>query len=72
MKVNDLINEFNIFTTNEEKKVLDMLKDPVYYRALTERQRFLVDTLVRKSLVSRIGFDNPKVVANEFKHTRTY
>jgi len=43
----------------------------VYYRTLTERQRNLVDSLVRKSLVTRMGFDNPRVVANEFgKDTR--
>jgi hypothetical protein len=67
MKVNELINNFDIFVTNEERKFLDMLKEPVYYKSLTERERFLADNLIRKSLVSRIGFDNPKVVSNEFK-----
>lgn len=71
MKVNELINDFDIFVTNEERIVLDMLQEPVYYTTLTERQRNLVDSLVRKSLVTRMGFDNPRVVANEFgKDTR--
>lgn len=70
MKVNELINNFDIFVTNEERKLLDTLDEPVYYKSLTERERYLADSLIRKSLVSRIGFDNPKVVSNEFKYKR--
>lgn len=65
MKINDLISNFEIFITNEEKHMLTKLKDPVKFEHLSEREQNIVENMIRKSLVKRIGFKNPTVVVNE-------
>ena len=63
----DLIDGFEIWTTNEEVNLLNKLKRPVRLSSLTEREQFTVQTMIRKSLVTKIGHDDPTVVANEKK-----
>ncbi len=65
MKINELIGEFEIWTTNEEKQLLKKLQSPVKISALSEQDQFRVQTLIRKSLVTKVGMNNPSVVANE-------
>ena len=65
MKVNDLISDFEIWTTNEETKLLEKLKTPVKLSALSEQDQFKVQAMIRKSLVTKIGHQDPRVVANE-------
>lgn len=60
MKIDDVLKNFEIFTTNEEKVVLESIQDVRPIEAYTERERFVIENLVRKSLVSKI------------KHNRTY
>lgn len=72
MKINDLIGEFGIFTTNEEAEILAKLKTPVPLNSLSEHERFKIEGLMRKSLVTKIGHDNPKVVANDQKKIQPY
>lgn len=68
MKVNDLISDFEIWTTNEEADLLKRLEEPTKLRHLSEQDQFRVQAMIRKSLVTKVGFnDNPYVVANE-KH----
>jgi hypothetical protein len=65
MKINELIKEFEVYTSNEEKRMLEEL---VYVRPLnsfSERDQFTIEGLVRKSLVIKIGETNPRVIANE-------
>jgi hypothetical protein len=69
MRVNELLGEFGIFTTNEEAAILAKLKTPVSLHSLTETERFRIEGLIRKSLVTKIGHDDPKVVANDTKKT---
>jgi hypothetical protein len=69
MRVNELLGEFGIFTTNEEAAILAKLKTPVPLHSLTETERFRIEGLIRKSLVTKIGHDNPRVVANDPKKT---
>lgn len=69
MKINELLGEFGIFTTNEEAEILAKLKTPVSMSTLSETERFRIEALIRKSLVIKIGEDNPKVVANDPKKT---
>lgn len=54
MKINELLQSFTIYTTNEEKEVLDKLKEPCYIELFNERDRTIIESLVRKSLVSKI------------------
>ena len=66
MKLNELVKTFDIFTSNEEKEVLSKLNYPRLLKSFSEHEQFVIEGLVRKSLVIRIGQDNPKVIANEF------
>lgn len=65
MKLNDLITDFEIWTTNEEQELLKRLTKPVPLLSLTEQEQFRLQPLIRKSLVIKVGLENPYVVANE-------
>jgi len=65
MRINELLGEFGIFTTNEEATILKKLSRPVLLSSLSEQEQFRIEALIRKSLVTKIGQVNPKVVANE-------
>jgi DNA-directed RNA polymerase subunit H (RpoH/RPB5) len=65
MKINELISNFEIFTTNEEQKLLERLKDPIKLANLTDREQCVAEAMIRKSLLKKIGFNDPTVVANE-------
>lgn len=65
MKLNELIQTFEIWTTNEEVELLKKLDRPVKLRNLTEHDQFRVQALIRKSLVTKVGHEDPMVVAND-------
>jgi hypothetical protein len=65
MKINELISDFEIFITNEEKKLFERLKDPIKLSNLTDREQCIAENMIRKSLLKKIGFTDPTVVANE-------
>lgn len=65
MKINELINSFDIYMSNDERKILQQLKHPVVLSSFTEHDQFVIEGLIRKSLVIKIGTTNPKVIANE-------
>jgi hypothetical protein len=67
MKINDLIENFEIWTTNEEAEILKKLSRPIKLSSLTEHEQFKVEAMIRKSLVTKIGMNDPSVVANEKK-----
>lgn len=68
MKVSELISSFEIWTTNEEKELLKRLDSPKKLSHLNEQDQFRVQALIRKSLVTKVGFnEDPYVVANEQK-----
>tara|TARA_B100001057_G_scaffold332272_1_gene332612 strand:- start:1186 stop:1392 length:207 start_codon:yes stop_codon:yes gene_type:complete len=68
MKINELLSDFTIQRTNEEQQVLDKCCSeaiPIYN--FSERDRFILEALIRKALVSKIVKDgNVLVIANEF------
>lgn len=70
MRINELLGEFGIFTTNEEAVILKKLSRPVPLSSLSEQEQFRIEALIRKSLVTKIGQVNPKVVANEQAKTQ--
>jgi hypothetical protein len=65
MKINELINSFEIWITNEEREILKKLKTPVKIAQLSEHDQFKVQAMIRKSLITKIGMEDPSVVANE-------
>lgn len=54
MKLNELIRSFEIYKTNEEKQVLEQLNKPLPLESFKEREQFVIQNLVKKSLVSKL------------------
>ena len=65
MKINELLGNFSIWTTNEEAELLKRLTKPVKLSSLTEHDQVRVEYMIRKSLVKKIGQTDPTVVAND-------
>lgn len=65
MKINELIKTFEIYRSNEEQELLEKLSTPRKYLSLTERERFTAEALIRKSLIIKVGTNNPTLIANE-------
>lgn len=63
--LDQMISSFQIYTTNEEAKLLKKLKAPIKLKSFEEHDRFTIEGMIRKSLVTKIGMDDPTVVANE-------
>lgn len=63
MKLNELITEFDIYMTNEERALYEQLDQVVPLISFSERQRVIVNNLIRKSLVSKIQHNNQIMVA---------
>jgi hypothetical protein len=62
MKINELISEFRIQMSNEEKELLDKVTKPCYFSSLTEREQFIAESLIRKSLLSKINHNGSVVI----------
>jgi hypothetical protein len=65
MRINELVGEFGIWTSAAEHNLLLKLSKPVPLSSLSEQDQFTIEGMIRKSLVTKIGSSNPKVVANE-------
>lgn len=66
MKINELVGDFKIWTNNEEKELLSKLGSAAYLESFNEHDRFIIEGMIRKSLVIKIGDTNPRVIANEY------
>jgi hypothetical protein len=66
MKINELLRSFEIYTTIEEQQLLTKLQKPTKLRSLPEREQLVAENLIRKSLLKKIGHNDPEVVANEY------
>jgi len=69
MKLNELITEFDIYMTNEERALYERLDNIVPLTSFNERQRVIVNNLIRKSLVSKIRNNNQIMVARNDQQT---
>jgi hypothetical protein len=65
-----ILDDFSIWTTNEEKEILKKLTKPVKLAQLSEQDQFRIQAMIRKSLITKIGMNNPSVVANEQKKNK--
>ena len=66
MKINELLGGFSIYTSLEEERVLKKLNSPMFLSDFSDREQVIIEGMIRKSLVIKLGSKNPKVVANEF------
>jgi hypothetical protein len=64
MKINELLGDFGIWASIAERNLLQKLTRPVPLNSLSEQDQFTIEGMIRKSLVTKIGSTNPKVVAN--------
>ena len=64
-----ILDGFEIWMSNEEAELLERLKNPTKLSNLSEHDQFRVQGLIRKSLVSKIGLQDPTIVANEKSKT---
>ena len=71
MKLNELITEFDIYMTNEERALYEQLEQVVPLISFNERQRVIVNNLIRKSLVSKIRHNNQIMVARNDQQADT-
>lgn len=62
MKINELINSFEIFMTNEEQTIYESLTERTPLAMFNEREQFIIKNMVRKSLVSKIVSNNQVLV----------
>ena len=68
MQVKELINSFNIAVTNEEQDVLDKMHDTAPLHSYDEHTQFILENLIRKSLVSKVVRNKETlVIKNDFK-----
>jgi hypothetical protein len=65
MKINELITKFTIAMSNEEAELLGRINTATSIHEFSERERVVIEGLVRKSLLSKINRNgNILVVAN--------
>lgn len=60
-----ILDGFQIWMSNEEAELLERLKSPMKLSHLDEHDQFRVQALIRKSLVTKVGTQDPTIVANE-------
>jgi hypothetical protein len=54
MRLNELIRSFEIYTSNEEKAVLEQIDRPLPLSSFEEREQVVIQNLVRKSLITKM------------------
>jgi hypothetical protein len=62
MKINELISTFSIFTSKEEAELLERITQPAMLESYSERDQFIINNLIRKSLVSKVLHNNKVIV----------
>lgn len=62
MKINELLKDFQIYMTNEEKEILQRVEGLRPMEAYTERERVVIENLIRKSLISKVKHNNTFMV----------
>jgi len=66
MKINELIQDFEIHTSNEESAMLTKMNELRLLHTYTEREQVIIENLIRKALVSKIvKGDKVYVLAND-------
>ena len=62
MKINELISTFSIYTSREEAELLERITQPAMLQSYSERDQFIINNLIRKSLVSKVVHNNDIIV----------
>lgn len=62
MKLNELIKSFEIYLTNEERKLLETFDAPVPLSTFAEREQVIINNLIRKSVISKVRYKGTVMV----------
>lgn len=62
MKITELLDNLTIQVSNEESTVLEKLDKTMPLSLFTEREKFVIENLVKKSLVSKVVSNTQTVV----------
>lgn len=57
MRINELIEKFTIYMNNEEAALLETIERPCLVESFNEREQTIIQSLIRKSLVSKVVKD---------------
>lgn len=71
MKINDLISSFTIQLSNEENVILEKLNNVCALSQFNEREQFVIQSLIRKSVVSKIARNGQTLVVKNDQRTDT-
>lgn len=64
MKIHQLVD--SIYTTNEEREVLETIDQPLPLSSFTERDQTIINNLIRKSIISKVQYNGAiMVIRNE-------
>ena len=58
MKLNELVRSLDTWTSREERAMLEGLKGLVSMKTFAEHERFIIESLIRKSLVIKVQGNN--------------
>ena len=58
MKLNELVRSLDTWTSREEHAILETLKGLVSMKTFEEHERFIIESLIRKSLVIKVQGNN--------------
>ena len=62
MKLNELITDFTIYLTNEEKSLLEDVSGLTPLSNFQEREQTIINNLIRKSIISKVVYNNQVMV----------
>ena len=66
MLINQLVDKFYIYTSNEEEDLLRKMEQPCALNLLTEREKFIAESCIRKGLLTKIQMkDSVMLVVND-------
>lgn len=54
MRVNELVRRLDVWTSKEEKDLLENITEPRVMSSFDERDRTIIDSLIRKSLLIKV------------------
>jgi len=68
MKLNELIGQVEIFVSNEEKQLLNDFKGVMLPEQFTERQQGIIESLIRKSLITKVTHKGKLYLVKNDRH----
>lgn len=54
MKLNEFTRGLNVWTSNEEKQLLEKIQEPTMIASFQERDQTIIESLIRKNLLIKV------------------